>query len=350
MQVQNGTTEHYNPLLVKVANSGGIFTGIFTEEIVIGFLILLEKAAFTCFYEVHTKILSDYSHQYHECMRSAFGTFKTWNYQTRQEEVEKVIQAYPEIVKVYKPCVVIYVREEYKHSREGEDLTIVIPPFNTFLLAFYRNLASDEFVLSGEYFKGGRMMEKKITNMDAMRFALREVTKDNVSSRNSVATKQQDSIPRIVRSLRDVTQVYDDISPDDSASNVSPISKTPSPLVNVPVSLPTFIHSSPNETPKKVIRVNLSGAKKSMQGFSKMTPQMVRSMWNNGSGSEAESTVDTSSTMFGSEPEGNGDTVSSEGNEGDERIHRESIVDMSPFASTTASDAFYTPTPNKTVQ
>lgn len=216
--------DYYYALLMRSISSGGLFTGIFSESIMMSLFIMLEKSAFLCFNDIYQYIIKNYPESDHlETMRKAMDTIRNWGNDVQQSETQKVIANHPTIVAKYKPCVMIYVREEFKHTLGGQDIGVTVPPFQNFLCAFFKHLAEDEFVISGEYFRGSRIIERKIANMDAVRAAFNEIVQLNVTEKTvHIARYPIQRSPYENQGLRRIGNQYDDVDFNDSASSAPP--------------------------------------------------------------------------------------------------------------------------------
>jgi len=180
IQTQPQRADYYS-LFMRTATSGGLYVGIFREEAVLAFLRFLESAAMNCFSQIEEYVKNNFApEQQQTAIVVALNTVKTWNSKTQDEEANKVIQEYPQIENVYKASIMIYIRDTFKHQNGGENLKIRIPQFRDFFFSFLRAIALDPYVQSAEYFRGSKIMERKLVHMDALRTSLEECIRQNI--------------------------------------------------------------------------------------------------------------------------------------------------------------------------
>jgi hypothetical protein len=232
---QSENTDYYN-LFMKAAKSGGLYVGMFKEEAASTFLQQLEHAAYNFFLEIHQCIVAHGydSNEYDYVLGQLLDLILKWPAETQKAECSKIKKKYPGIKSLYKASCTIYSRDIYRQMNSVKQITLRLPKFKVFLYCFLTRLVTDPFVRTRDYFRGSKIIERKLVHMDALRYAMEKCVRVNVStnaestsgyasSKNSSSSSSPPSSTRTTTG-RETEHVSpgpeeDSIAPEDSISN-----------------------------------------------------------------------------------------------------------------------------------
>jgi hypothetical protein len=272
-----GVSDIYS-LAIKAVNQGGLYAGIFKEEPALSFLQQMETAAFNSLSGFYNHLVTNrYSpSEIERFLPMGMELIQKWGSDEEDTETRQVLKEYPNIITLYSGTSCVYAREIYKHMKPGDRITLKLPRFKEFYLCFLKRLARDPFVRSPTYFRGSKIVERKLVHMDALRYAFENCVRNGIEVKEageatSVASSPAASSPspspvpyarsvgvgKIAR-VSDYRDDEDDIRPEDSASNaptpyISPFAKPESQQRQTPA--PTEKKPSPPPPPEPSLKM-----------------------------------------------------------------------------------------------
>lgn len=143
--------------------------GIFGNERVMQFLIVMKSIAEQCFRQLHAVAQERKSDKAiaEESYRVGLRYISSWNDSIMEQEATHAIATYPDIVSNYKYTLIHYIKLTHRDKRAQVQLSV--PPFKKFLHWFLVRIASSSQLQSPEWITAALFNEKDVFYREMLR-------------------------------------------------------------------------------------------------------------------------------------------------------------------------------------